>query len=167
MRGLTLASALLVLSSQFVVDHNVLESSIGVDWAAESPLLHQVTLSNKSVIRHTAASWIRAIDVHAHLFFALCVRFSRLQGPLPSFCGSPLVNLAAFDSNVIDSFPDLSCYGSLQQLQLQSNPIRGQLPPDLWERLPVVIVLDLSNTLLNGSDHMPRTALALFSRPWL
>ena len=75
---------------------------------------------------------------------------NRLQGPLPSFCGSPWVSVAAFDSNLIESLPDLRCYSRMQQLLLQSNPLRGELPANVWQLLPSISILILSNTLLNG-----------------
>lgn len=51
---------------------------------------------------------------------------------------------------MIESFPGLSCYGRLQVLQLQSNPIVGELPRDLWLSLPLISNLAVSNTMLNG-----------------
>ena len=104
-----------------MLDRNNLYGSIGSDFAKDSPLLETVILSS-----------------------------NRLQGPLPSFCGSPKVFLAAFDSNRIESLPDLRCYSNLYQLQLQSNPMRGELPANLWQLLPSITRLFLSNTLLNG-----------------
>ena len=76
---------------------------------------------------------------------------SRLQGPLPSFCGNPSMQVAAFDSNLIEALPaNFSCYGHIHTLQLNANPIRDVLPSDFWMQLRLLQDLFLSNTLLNG-----------------
>lgn len=55
---------------------------------------------------------------------------------------------------MIDSLPDLTCYGNMQTLALQSNPLRGTLPAGLWHRLPDIQNLLLANTLLNGLSQL-------------
>ena len=61
------------------------------------------------------------------------------------------MTFAAFDSNGIVSLPNLTCWTNVQQLQLQSNSMKGSLPDDLWQRLPSITTLILSDTLLNGT----------------
>lgn len=90
-----------------------------------------------------------------HICLCVFVCSSRLQGPLPTFCGSPLIDLALFDSNLVTAFPDLRCYQGMSQLYLHSNPVRGQLPLDLWQKMPALSSFVISQTFLNGPNHVP------------